>query len=90
MASQFDKRGRTLRRFRGERLGNLPPFQAIDYSIKALWWPNPGLLVPYSETKSTGLTLLWKGSYAHALGIGPSNWNDTAAASLKQERRVVR
>lgn len=41
-------------------------------------------LVLCLETKSTGLTLLLKGSYAHASGIGPSNLDDTAVASLQR------
>lgn len=40
--------------------------------------------VLFLETKFTGLTLLWMGSYAHASGIRPSNLEDTAVASLKR------
>ena len=38
----------------------------------------------YFETKSTELTSLPEGSYAHTSGIGPSNLGGTAVASLKR------
>jgi hypothetical protein len=43
-----------------------------------------GLFGAFLETKSTALTSLPMGSYAHTSGIRPSNLDDTAVASLKQ------
>jgi hypothetical protein len=48
-----------------------------------------GLFGAFLETKSTGLTSLPMGSYAHTSGIRPSNLDDTAVASLKRECRIL-
>lgn len=57
MAFQLDESSRAERRLCGEFLGNEPQRKAIDYSIWS-WGQNRAFLVPYAETKSTGLTSL--------------------------------
>ena len=81
MAFQIDERSWAQSGLFRNHLGNSPQFKAIDYS-NLPFWPKRAFLVSYLETKSTGLTLLEKGSYAHAAGIRPSNLGDTAVASL--------
>lgn len=75
MAIQFDEYGGAERRLCGKHLGNSPQLRAIDYAIQSCGKTGP-FSVSYSETKSTGLTLLLKGSYAHASGTRPSNLDE--------------